>query len=125
MKKLATVLIVLGLMLPSFGQAQVTSGQAQVTSKLKGVVAGSCGEWVEWREDKSFDILIKSGVVGFMVGMNVMRGLATKGNSEGVNIPDATTIVLYVDMYCRENPLVTVAVGLTSLWVELYKKQAG
>ena len=118
MKKLATVLIVLGLMLPSFGEAQGTS-------KLKGVVAGSCGEWVEWREDKSFDILIKSSVVGFMVGMNVMRALATKGNSEGVNIPDATTIVLYVDKYCRENPLVTVAVGLTSLWVELYKKQAG
>ena len=44
MKKLATVLIVLGLMLPSFGQAQVTSGQAQVTSKLKGVVAGSHAE---------------------------------------------------------------------------------
>jgi len=45
MKVLTTVLIVLGLMLPSFGRAE---GGFIVS----GIAAMPCGEWIEVREDK-------------------------------------------------------------------------
>ena len=121
MKALATVLIVLGLMLPSYGEAK------KILDTV-GAVGATCGKWIEVRENKrlydsSMDDLLKGSVEGFLGGLNIGSGLSTEGQYKVVEIPDPSTILLYVDKSCRDNPLERIWMGLSRLWLKLPNKQ--
>ena len=69
MKTLATVLIVLGLMLPSYGLGQGEAGLH------RGIMDMSCGKWIDLRKKmeklgtdpdaKKFEFIVVSGLQGF------------------------------------------------------------
>ena len=99
---------------------------------MAGLVTYSCGRWIEAREFKAeeYDRALVYSLQGFLSGLNFMRGALRHKLKPGVNyskrfavIPDPSTILLYVDKSCRDNPLERIWMGLSRLWLELPNKQ--
>lgn len=113
---LASTLLVffLSLQTPQ-AQAQglVQSQKPQVT--VRG--ASSCGLWVKNREtnslERSSDL---AWVLGFLSGISM-------GSTVNVfkDIRDSESLVLWMDNYCKANPLKDVAAGSVALVLELQK----
>ncbi len=85
-----------------------TSNIAQVT------VFGStdCGTWVNQKR-----ITDKTWAIGYISGVNAAT--STPRNDILKSIKSAEQIWLFVDKYCRDNPLQTVLTALNNLWIEL------
>lgn len=74
----------------------------------------SCAEWIDnWAERKSFDA---NWIIGFMTG------LSTASSKEFLNDIDDNSIMLWIDNYCRNNPLDSLSSGGLMMREELIKR---
>jgi len=78
--------------------------------------ATDCGTWINQSR-----ITDRAWAVGFISGVNA--SLSTEKNDIlGKNIKSGEQVFLYVDNYCRNNPLSGVQDALGNLWVEIRQK---
>lgn len=62
----------------------------------------SCGTWMKSARDESARAQYVSWFRGFVSGYNHGRA---DNQVEGTRMPDSSTLVLYIDKFCREKPL--------------------
>lgn len=80
--------------------------------------ANTCGAWIEERRsDSQRSQLWKGWVLGFVSGANVYDV-----NPELLRQVDAPVIYIWVDNYCRANPLDTVNDAVVGLIQELMRR---
>lgn len=107
LKKTCTVfLVVLGLMLTAMELGAKTI-------EVRGI--RSCGEWVSDRE------ALALGNQTWLVGY--LSGLAVATNKQILSGTDNQSIYLWVDNYCRANPLRSLPDAGTALYFELVKQK--
>jgi len=75
-----------------------------------------CGQWVANPEGR------KSWLMGYLSGMNSATADPTKNIDHLKKLKSAQQAYLWVDKYCRENPLKNVSDGGIALFIELIKK---
>jgi hypothetical protein len=71
----------------------------------------SCGSWVEARQENR--MLIQYWYIGFISGINMV---SEKNHLAKI---DAASAYLWMDKYCRENPLKNIVEGSGDLFIEL------
>ena len=104
-KQLATsVLFVSLLTTTSFGVNAAT---------IKG--AQSCGVWIEDREAKRFPV--QAWVIGYL------SGIASATDSNFLQATDLPSIALWVDKFCRANPLKDISDAGNELARELMARK--
>ena len=74
-----------------------------------------CGTWIN--QKRAVD---RFWVSGYISGINAVR--STEKNDILKKIQSGEQVYLYIDNYCRDNPLKEVQNALNSLWLELEKK---
>ena len=80
--------------------------------------ARSCGEWVEHRQEKTMSTLAtEAWVVGFLSGIAIVR------DKDFLKETDAPSIFLWMDKYCKANPLKRTNDGGIELYFELVKQK--
>ncbi len=76
-----------------------------------------CGQWI-----KQLDVAKKSWLLGFLTGFNqVWFGISTSDDLGKIN--SAQQIFVWMDNYCKANPLNRVGDGAEKLIFELTKKE--
>lgn len=82
---------------------------------LHGYIVESCGKWTSYEEGQRNQYLL--WLKGFFTGHNW-------GNQKNqiVDFPDDESLALYVDKYCRENPLGNLLTPTIQLTKELRSK---
>lgn len=90
-----------------------------------GAGASSCGRYLEVRSQNHRtpevvfnETLMISWAQGYVSGMNSYRAVAYP-KREMLVLPDAPSTKVYLDKYCRENPLKTLHDGTFALYLEL------
>ena len=75
----------------------------------------SCGKWVTYREEKNSDEE-EYWIAGYITAYNVLatRTYYLMGST------DSESVYLWMDKYCRQNPLKDLADGMAILTSELY-----
>lgn len=105
-----------------------TAAQAQGFDYV-GAGAQGCGTWAKARATLAAgkdlaalatEMTIASWSQGFLSGMN---GAAHAFERPTPKIPDIDTIKLYLDKYCRENPLEMVLTGNVQLLTDLTNRR--
>jgi hypothetical protein len=77
-----------------------------------------CGEWINQANNPK-----KGWLLGYMSGLNTLHDIEElKPKSPLGNINSANQIFLWMDNYCKTNPLKTVGDGGWALFKELRKK---
>lgn len=109
MKCLAAMLAVLAVLAPANGGA----GQAQYD--VYGYGAASCGVWLENRPVGS---ALQWGQRGWVTGFVSGAGYA----GQSLRATDSAGMFAFVDKYCTDNPLSTIAKAAAALVVELGQK---
>ncbi|MDM0002209.1 hypothetical protein QTI24_26630 [Variovorax sp. J22P240] len=100
-------LIALGL------AAAMACGSASAVTIMSG---RSCGEWIKDRAElKLKDAVNSAWLVGYLSGM------AVESEKDLLSSIDAESIYLWMDNYCRANPLKRVSTGGWVLFEELAK----
>ena len=108
MKKITIFCAIFFIVFSAFAQRPVT---------ILG--AYSCGKWVEYRKENRTEI--SHWVYGFLASENFKL-------SYNPNMPDILlgvgpeSLDLWMDKYCRENPLNSVSSGVTGLVIDLLVK---
>ena len=74
-------------------------------------IDNSCGSWVEARQKNQKSIQL--WYVGFISGINM------KSEKNHLAKIDAASAYLWMDKYCRENPLKNIVEGSSDLFFEL------
>lgn len=85
----------------------------------------SCGQWVAGRTKDSQHIkgeLYKSWLMGYISGLS-MELNATILKVDVLKDTDAESLFLWMDNYCKTNPLNTLSDGELELFVELIKRK--
>lgn len=86
-----------------------------------GTVVGyelmSCGRFIEGKDHPAVQQSVSSFARGYMSGANMMR---KDGKEVRGELPNST-ILLYLEKYCRENPLSSASDGVINLSIELAK----
>ena len=100
--------------MPSLSIAQSTTGQ-----EIRGAGASSCGQYIEDSDDKDISMLYTTWVLGFLSGVNVTNESIKR---DMVMLPDSASIKAYLDKYCHDNPLESVARGTVHLFLELHAR---
>ena len=90
----------------------VPLSHAQETIVGYGVGMSTCGTYIENRRlpNKYYDLEVASWFYGFVSGHNLYRGTPQAKGSI-----DENSVLVYLDKYCREHPLASVAVGADEL----------
>lgn len=90
---------------------------------ISGAGTMSCGKYVSLSTDKDLANIFETWAQGFLSGINFAEH-GHNGNRWKA-LPDADTIKLYLDKYCKDNPLGHPYEGLVQLIAELryYKEQ--
>lgn len=96
-------------------QAQTSTGQFA----LSGAGTSSCGKYIAASSKEDVVLFYISWVQGFLSGMNI--GYARGAKLEFIVLPDSDTIKLYLDRYCRDNPLKTPLDGALDLYDKIRK----
>ena len=107
------LLLILGVSISTDAPAQ------QAPYFVSGEGNTACGEYLEHRRQVNAeqDYVYATWLRGFTTGFN----FATKGKQiSGVSAP--ATLLAYLDKYCRDNPLGSIAGGAFSLARELGSK---
>lgn len=105
-KSPAKLLLVLVFFIPLSTQSQTVFG------------APDCGEWVAQASNSK-----KGWLLGYMSGLNVMHDVQNlKPESPLGKLNSADQSFLWMDNYCKTNPLKTVVDGGWELFKELRKK---
>ena len=101
------------LLIPTLLIASALSMPVMATTTTFGVT--DCGSWIK---DKS--TTKKTWLLGFITGLN----FADRTNSDHISkLSSAEQIYLWVDNYCRKNPLDDLVEAGVALYVELAKKK--
>ena len=82
---------------------------ASTTANLIGSGTGSCGKWLESRQNLAVHYQHQQWVYGFLSGVN----WETSGPQ--AKPPDGEAVVAFVDTYCRNNPLHILALAAAAL----------
>jgi hypothetical protein len=80
--------------------------------------ASSCGDWVAEREKKSIGTF---GNESWLVGY--LSGIATVTNTSFFKGTDNASLFLWMDNYCKANPLSDISDGGSKLYLELSLKK--
>lgn len=110
MKFCALVIIFLSCHIAQAG-AQ-SSGRA-----LAGIGTASCGKYIADKSIAGVENMLVSWVQGYLSGMNMAEYAITK--EPFVLLPDDDSIALYIDKYCRDNPLESPIGGAIQLYHDL------
>ncbi len=113
MKSVSTV----AALVLSYGVAHAQSSSGQFM--LIGAGTASCGKYIAASSKENLAAFFVSWAQGFLSGMNI--GSTRAVNKEFVVLPDDDTIKLYLDKYCRNNPLKTPLDGALDLYDEIRK----
>lgn len=83
---------------------------------IAGFGATSCGEYLQGRSfsNSQMNDNFSSWLQGYLSGVNISRQ-----DRKYVNLPDAPSILAYMDKYCRDNPLKIVLEGANTLYRDL------
>ncbi|MDM0079215.1 hypothetical protein QTI17_01290 [Variovorax sp. J31P179] len=76
-----------------------------------------CGQWFTKRE------VAKSWLLGLLSGLNFMVADEKKGNDPLSKLGSADQAFLWMDNYCRANPLKSVTDGGIDLYIEIQMKK--
>jgi hypothetical protein len=88
--------------------------QAQAAVTVRG--KRSCGEWVKNRQAKNWPgTADEAWLVGFL------SGLSAATDKDVLKDADNPSLFLWMDNYCKSNPLMTVTDGAANLYYELLK----
>lgn len=97
----------------------IFSGVASTASAVEIRGMPSCGEWVSDRAKGGLDFTASQfWLLGYM------SGLVFATSTDALKGTDSSSIYLWMDNYCRANPLKKVNDGVQDLFFEL-KKQKG
>lgn len=93
--------------------------QGKVAVQLYGAGINSCGSWLEHRGIDALHSHELSWVLGWLSASE------NWGTGLGIHLrhTDANAVSAYVDKYCRENPLKSIADASLGLVVELAKPE--
>lgn len=83
---------------------------------LVGAGSMSCGKYSAQSTDAGTAMIYQTWVQGFLSGLNVARKAKELPLKQ---LPDFETIKLYLDKYCRDNPLGHPYTGALQMFVEL------
>jgi hypothetical protein len=89
---------------------------ALASSAIAGVTSmgdRTCGKWVADKPNNLHSASDQTWLVGYLTG------LAVATQTDILVSPDLESLVLWMDNWCRANPLSTVSVGGTQLYNEL------
>lgn len=103
-----------------FGLAFCMTAQAQRAATATGAGVVGCGDYLEIRrtDNEATTAQYSQWVSGYLFGYNFFS-IHPQATTSGDNPPNKATILAYLDKYCRENPLGTVAQGANALIGEL------
>ena len=80
------------------------------------VGAATCGDWVKERADNGKNkVADESWLVGYL------SGIATDSNKNFLRFNNANSFYLWMDDYCKNNPLSNTSIGGKMLSMELMK----
>lgn len=86
--------------------------------QIRGVGQHGCGKWIEARrENSTMVVLYEQWVASFIVSYNYYQ--TDRARKLEVDMPDFPTINAYLDKFCSDKPLFTVAFGAAQLVQEL------
>jgi|LauGreDrversion4_1035100.scaffolds.fasta_scaffold278117_1 hypothetical protein len=88
-----------------------------IAQRLIGNV--DCGKWVKDQSTTPPNLLNRAWVAGYISGLNIGD---EKARNTLKNISSADQIFLWMDNYCKANPLKDVSYGAETLMEELRKK---
>ena len=106
MKKVNAVLLLVGLLLSTGASAAVTTLGVQ-----------SCGDWIQERSKSDAIRGDEIWLVGYMTGVAIGTG------KDFIAGTDALSIFIWMDNYCRANPLKDISRGGIELYFELKKQK--
>lgn len=114
MKYLAAVLAVLAVLAPMNLGAQIQIKPGEY--KVYGHGAASCGTWIQrQREGGVSSNSTKAWIVGFVSGAGYVA-------APSLGVTDSDGVAAFVDKYCAENPLKTIANATEELVDTLQRK---
>ena len=89
------------------------------TVNIKGIT--SCGEWVKGREEKGYAlVLVQPWLTGYLSGIALGSGREFWKKDSGEL--DYESVALWMDNYCKANPLKNIGDGGSLLFQERTKK---
>lgn len=86
-----------------------TVSYAKDGSAVMGAGNDSCGKWVESREIQSSHYQFKQWIFGFVSGTNWAK------SKKQATPPDGEATVLFIDQYCKNNPLHPLVLAAAAL----------
>lgn len=107
-----------GALIIIFLSSSVARVEAQSSGHaLAGIGTASCGKYIADKSIAGVENMLVSWVQGYLSGMNVAENAITK--EPFVLLPDSDSIALYIDKYCRDNPLESPIGGAIQLYHDL------
>lgn len=85
---------------------------AQRAGLIRGAGMVSCGEYVETHQSGRSNAAFSQWAMGYISAYNQF------GLQPQVDIPDPSTIYLYADKFCKENPLSTFSGAIIAVIAE-------
>jgi len=103
------------------GMLMTTGIVASERMHIVGVGAYSCGKVVvNIKDDQSNALYSFAWVQGFLSGLNIKYLLKPESSTD---LSDHDALRLWMENYCKENPLDDYAVAAGNLWTELRVRQ--
>ena len=114
--------LAMSLFLPATVSAADIDGQ--YTAHTVAGVIGSCGEYVTARDEKRRAAFLKSNThVIWIWGYLTAYNRQTPDTYDIMAQTDTPTILLWLDNYCKQNPLTDFAEAMVSLMNELHSSR--
>ena len=107
----------LGIIL-AIGLSQPAFPQTKRTVTVLGPIENSCADWVTARDGKNSQAY-EFWLTGYMSG----RNMSNDHSNDFLRGIKANSLDLWMDKYCRENPLKTILDGASQLGLELAGKK--
>ena len=95
------------------------AAEGDVDNAVAGAGLASCGEYIEATTKPGMPMIFVSWAQGFLSGLNFAYAGAGKNF---VALPDHQSIRLYLDNYCRSNPLKSPRDATLELFKDLHKR---
>jgi len=82
-----------------------------------------CGQWINRQKNDYAELAIGAWLTGYMSGLSSMHALSGRKDDPLKKTSSADQIYLWMDNYCRKNPLSDISEGGDELFFELIQKQ--
>jgi hypothetical protein len=116
---MATVLLCAAFSASAQAPAQAGAPPGKVEVTLYGAGASSCGKWLADRQSPIHSVEL-NWVLGFLTASEDFIG---QFHLPSPRQTDSNAITAWVDKYCRENPLKSIADASVNLVLELSKPE--